>query len=273
MQIQIDDDFDLDKIIDSGQCFRGIRIDSHKYRFMTGDKILYLQREKMDVYTVSCNEAEWENVWKSFFDLDRSYCGLAASETGKNSFVDSAIAYGRGLRLLRQDPWEMLVTFIISQRKSIPAITKSVEAISDRFGHNVITKNEKLKAFPSAEEMKYATEQDLAECGLGYRIKYVLDAIKQANSGNLNLKTIANLPDNLLLEELQKVYGVGEKVANCIALFAYGRTGCIPVDIWISRAIENECAGISPFYLYGNNAGIIQQYVFYYERNVISHKC
>lgn len=120
--------------------------------------------------------------------------------------------------------------------------------------------------------MKYATEQDLAECGLGYRVKYVLDAIKQANSGNLNLKTIANLPDNLLLEELQKVYGVGKKVANCIALFAYGRTGCVPVDIWISRAIENECMGISPFHLYGNNAGIIQQYVFYYERNVIRHK-
>lgn len=272
MRIQIKDDFDLDKIIDSGQCFRGKRIDEHKYRFITGNQILYLQREKEDVYTVSCDEDEWETVWKSFFDLNRSYCGLAASETGKNSFVDSAIACGRGIRLLRQDPWEMLVTFIISQRKSIPAITKSIEAISDKFGHNIITQNEKLKAFPSSEEMRYATEQDLLECGLGYRVKYVIDAIKQTNSGKLDLESISNLPDNLLLEELQKVYGVGKKVANCIALFAYGRTGCVPIDVWISRAVEKECAGISPFYLYGNNAGIIQQYIFYYERNVISHK-
>lgn len=272
MKVQINDDFDLDKIIDSGQCFRGKRIDNNKYRFVTGNHIIYLQRERTDVYTVSCNKDEWQNVWESFFDLNRSYCELVALETGKNSFIDSAIAYGRGLRLLRQEPWEMLVTFIISQRKSIPAIARSIEALSDKFGHDLITPDETLKAFPSAEEMQDATEQDLAECGLGYRVKYVADAIKQMNSGSLNLKSIANLPDTLLLEELQKVYGVGRKVANCTALFAYGRTGCVPIDTWISRAIENECAGISPFYLYGDNAGIIQQYVFYYERNVISHK-
>ena len=112
----------------------------------------------------------------------------------------------------------------------------------------------------------------MATCGLGYRVKYILDAIHQVNAGHLNFQSIDNLSDERLLEELQRIYGVGKKVANCIALFAYGRTACVPVDVWILRAIENECNGISPFSLYGNNAGIIQQYVFYYERDVIGRK-
>jgi len=125
-----------------------------------------------------------------------------------------------------------------------------------------------IKYARTPEEMKEATAEELAACGLGYRVKYILDAIQKVNSGELNLQAIAELPDNLLLEKLQAVMGVGIKVANCIALFAYGRTACVPVDVWIFRAIEKECRGISPFSLYGENAGIIQQYIFYYEREV-----
>lgn len=272
MHVEIKDDFDLDKIIDSGQCFRGKRFDNATYRFMTGDSVLYLSREQPGEYVVSCSEDEWESIWTPFFDLHRSYSKIAIAESGKHAFVDKAIEYGRGLRLLRQEPWEMLITFIISQRKSIPAIIKSVEALSEQFGHDVITRYETIKAFPSAREMESATEEELAACGLGYRVKYILDAIQQVKSGHFNFQSIADLPDNLLLEKLQSIYGVGKKVANCIALFAYGRTACVPVDVWILRAIDNECDGISPFALYGDNAGIIQQYVFYYERDVIGYK-
>jgi len=272
MRVEINDDFDLDKIIYSGQCFRGRHLDDHSYRFMTGNHVIYLNRESPRVYLTSCGIDEWETVWIPFFDLQRSYSELFISESGKHPFVDEAMTRGRGLRLLRQDPWEMLITFIISQRKSIPAISKSVEALSERFGHDVCTEKETLKAFPSAVEMKFATEEELQNCGLGYRVKYIADAIKQINCGNLDLESLTKLPDNLLLEELMKVYGVGKKVANCIALFAYGRTACVPIDVWILRAIENECGGISPFSLYGDNAGIIQQYVFYYERDAISRK-
>jgi len=166
----------------------------------------------------------------------------------------------------------MLLTFIISQRKSIPAIIKSVEALSEKYGHDIVTEQESLRAFPSPEEMREATAEELTACGLGYRVKYILDAIHKVNSGELNLQSIAELPDNVLLEKLQAVMGVGIKVANCIALFAYGRTACVPVDVWIFRAIEKECGGISPFSLYGENAGIIQQYIFYYERGVIGRK-
>ncbi len=271
MQVTIKDDFDLEKIIDSGQCFRGKCLEDGSYRFISGDSVIYLRPEDREagVYTVSCDQKSWETIWFPFFDLERCYSEIAFSEGGKHEFVDQAIAHGRGVRLLRQDPWEMLLTFIISQRKSIPAIIKSVEALSEKYGHDIVTEQERLKAFPSPEEMKDATAEELAACGLGYRVKYILDAIQKVNSGELNLQAIAELPDNILLEKLQAVMGVGIKVANCIALFAYGRTACVPVDVWIFRAIEKECGGVSPFSLYGENAGIIQQYIFYYERGVI----
>ena len=271
MQVTIKDDFDLEKIIDSGQCFRGKCLEDGSYRFISGESVIYLRPEvgEAGVYTVSCDRESWETIWFPFFDLQRCYGEIAISESGKHEFVDQAIAHGRGVRLLRQDPWEMLLTFIISQRKSIPAIIKSVEALSEKYGHDIVTEQERLKAFPSPEEMKEATAEELTACGLGYRVKYILDAIQKVNSGELNLQAIAELSDNELLEKLQLVMGVGIKVANCIALFAYGRTACVPVDVWIFRAIEKECGGISPFSLYGKNAGIIQQYIFYYERGVV----
>lgn len=274
MQVTIKDDFDLEKIIDSGQCFRGKCLEDGSYRFISGESVIYLRPEDREagVYTVSCDRESWETTWFPFFDLERCYSEIAVLESGKHEFVDQAIAHGRGVRLLRQDPWEMLLTFIISQRKSIPAIIKSVEALSEKYGHDIVTEQERLKAFPSPEEMKEATAEELAACGLGYRVKYILDAIQKVNSGELNLKAIAKLPDDVLLEKLQAVMGVGIKVANCIALFTYGRTACVPVDVWIFRAIEKECGGISPFSLYGENAGIIQQYIFYYERGVIGRK-
>ena len=274
MQVTIKDDFDLEKIIDSGQCFRGKCLEDGSYRFISGESVIYLRPEDREagVYTVSCDRESWETTWFPFFDLERCYSEIAVLESGKHEFVDQAIAHGRGVRLLRQDPWEMLLTFIISQRKSIPAIIKSVEVLSEKYGHDIVTEQERLKAFPSPEEMKEATAEELAACGLGYRVKYILDAIQKVNSGELNLQAIAELPDNILLEKLQAVMGVGIKVANCIALFAYGRTACVPVDVWIFRAIEKECGGISPFSLYGENAGIIQQYIFYYERGVIGRK-
>ena len=141
MQVTIKDDFDLEKSIDSGQGFREKCLEDGNYRFISGDSAIYLRPEDREagVYTVSCDQESWETIWFSFFDLERCYSEIAVSESGKHEFVDQAIAHGRGVRLLRQDPWEMLLTFIISQRKSIPAIIKSVEALSEKYGHDIVT--------------------------------------------------------------------------------------------------------------------------------------
>lgn len=267
MVVTIDDDFDLKKIIECGQCFRARSFLDGSFRFITGKRVLYISNVKGNSYTVSCDEETWEKIWKPFFSLETSYRIIRSKFTGLHPFIDQAMEEGQGLRILRQDPWEMLLTFIISQRKSIPAIASCVEHIAERFGTEIITPRERLMAFPSPEQMKRATFQDLQCCSLGYRSGYVLDAIAHVLSGNLQLDNLRNLDDTELVEELLKVKGVGIKVANCVGLFSYGRLGLVPIDVWIKRAISDQCEDRNPFPLYGDVAGVMQQYVFYYKKS------
>ena len=266
MQIEIHDDFDLEKIASCGQCFRAKSFDGGLYRFVSGDQVIYIKKIEDNRFSVSCTDEEWKDIWTSYFDLKRSYKDLYFEEREKHDYIRKAMDCGRGIRILRQDPWEMLVTFIISQRKSIPAISKSVEALAEKYGHPIKTEHEILYSFPTPEEMAGATADELQECGLGYRVPYICDAIQKVSSGALNLSAIADYGDVELFEELQTVHGIGKKVANCICLFGYGRVARVPVDVWISRAVE-DCGGEDPFALFENNAGIIQQFVFYYKIN------
>lgn len=265
MQIEIQDDFDLAKIVASGQCFRACQLDKGIYRFITGKDVVYIKEMERGVFSVSCEIDEWQSIWVKYFDLNRNYRTICEEEYGKHPFVDRTMDVGRGLRILRQDPWEILVSTIISQRKSIPAIQKSVEIIAEKYGTIKKTEYGELKLFPSAKDMLHVSEDDIRKCGVGYRASYILDAISKVTSGEVNLGMIAKLSDSELLQCLERIRGVGEKVANCVALFSYGRTACVPVDVWISRAIDDDCCGTSPFDLYGENAGIIQQYIFYYK--------
>lgn len=267
MIITINDDFDPEKIIKSGQCFRALKKNQNTFRFVTGNSIIYLQKIDEKLYCASCNEKEWNAIWSSYFDLNRNYKGIRAESYGKNKMIDKALDEGKGIRILHQEPWEVLLTFIISQRKSIPAIARSVEAIAAKYGKSVDTGCEILHLFPTPNEMKYATEQELRNCGVGYRAPYIADAVHNVLNSCIDLKKISTYSTPVLLQELQKINGVGIKVANCVALFAYGRMDCVPIDVWISRAIKDECNDNNPFPLFGENAGIIQQYVFYYQKS------
>ena len=264
--VSIQDDFDLKKIAASGQCFRVRRFEDDSYRFITREHILYIRRERKGQFSVSCNAEEWQKIWQTYFDLDRRYSEMFEQNRDKHSFVRDAMLFGRGLRVLRQDPWEMLVSFIISQRKSIPAISKSVEMLAEKFGRPIETPREMVFTFPTPKALESASSEDLKDCGLGYRTRYILDAVRKTTQGILDMEELSAYSDIHLLEALQQVDGVGKKVANCVALFGYGRSACVPIDVWISRAIKDECGGQSPFPLFGYNAGIIQQYVFYYEK-------
>ena len=264
--VSIQDDFDLKKIAFSGQCFRVRRFEDGSYRFVTGEHILYIRKERQGQFSVSCDAEKWQRIWRTYFDLDRCYAEMFDKNWDRHPFVREAMMFGRGLRVLRQDPWEMLVSFIISQRKSIPAISKSVEMLAEKFGHPIDTPRETVFTFLTPRELEQVSSDGLKECGLGYRVRYVLDAIHKAAEGVLDMEALSAYNDAHLLEALQQVDGVGKKVANCVALFGYGRSACAPVDVWISRAIKDECGGQSPFPLFGGNAGIIQQYIFYYEK-------
>lgn len=269
MQVTISDDFDLQKIANSGQCFRVRDFDDRMFRFITGSEVLYIKELSRARYEVSCSDEVWKRVWVPYFDLERNYLRVREAIPNSDTYMQSAARGGKGIRILRQDPWETLVTFIISQRKSIPAIKASVELLAARFGEMKSTPYETLDTFPSAAQLEKASDQDLIDCKLGYRVSYVKDAVAKVLSGDVNLPALPCLPDTDVLNALKTVRGVGGKVASCVCLFSYGRTGVAPVDTWIHKIIACEYGGIDPFPSYGEVAGIMQQYAFYY---AISHK-
>lgn len=263
--ISINDDFDLDKIVDSGQCFRPYRNPDGVYHFVTGRHKLELtdltplsEKKKKGGITklsASCSEDEWDSIWHSYFDLDTNYRKIRAGIPKDDKFLLHAAERGKGIRILRQDKFEMLISFIISQRKSIPAIRTGIERLVLLYGHDGF--------FPDPEDMLHATDEELASCGLGYRVPYIRKAVERVALHDVDLESLDELPDEELFTQLKSFAGVGDKVANCVALFAYHRTGRAPVDTWIARIIEEQYAGINPFSRYGNVAGIMQQYMFY----------
>lgn len=269
MHISITDDFDLAKIARSGQCFRVKEWEDGRFRFVTGREVLYIRQQSAGCFEVSCPEETWHRVWVPYFDLGRKYSAVQKIIPESDSYMQLAAQEGRGIRILRQDPWEMLVTFLISQRKSIPAIQQAVELLADRFGEPVTTPYETVFAFPTAAQLAGAQTGDLAACKLGYRVPYIQDAVAKVLSGQMDLAALATLPDAELFDALKTIRGVGDKVANCICLFAYGRMGAAPIDTWIHKIIAREYGGTNPFPAYGEYAGILQQFAFYY---AIAHK-
>ena len=264
MHVTINDDFDLAKIANSGQCFRARKFNDGTYRFITLGHICYIRQISHNTYNVSCSAQLWDDTWKTYFDLGRNYKKIRAKIPDEDAFLRSASKEGCGIRILKQDAWETLLTFITSQRKTIPAIQKSVELLCKYWGTLIKTSYETVYVFPTPAQMQCATLEQLKECKLGYRSTYIQNAVQAVCTGSLNLKTLCNLDDADLACALKNVKGVGNKVANCISLFAYGRTGLAPVDTWIQKIIDMHYGGRNHFLDYGSVAGIMQQYAFWW---------
>lgn len=255
MILHIDDDFDLYKIVHSGQCFRAREISENKYYFVTKTNDITILDLGNNDFDVSCTKEEWSQVWHHYFDLDTSYADIRARIPKSDTYLVKSAQIGSGIRILNQDKFEMLISFIISQRKSIPAIRSSVEKICKLYGKDGF--------FPTPSELYNATSNELSECGLGYRVPYISEATRRVALGEIDLEMLSSLSDEDLFEQLKSFYGVGDKVANCVALFAYHRIGRAPVDTWIQKIIDTAYNGVNPFPNYGEYAGIMQQYMFY----------
>ncbi|MCR4787515.1 MAG: DNA-3-methyladenine glycosylase 2 family protein [Lachnospiraceae bacterium] len=273
MRITVKDDLDLYKITNSGQCFRACEISPGLYRFITGRNILYIKDISGEEYELSCSKKEWDGIWKHYFDIETDYSSIRAGIPAKDKFLKECADAGCGIRILNQDKWEMLISFIISQRKSIPAIRSCIEKLCERFGEKLeslgdgscgdIPETGSLCAFPTPKALLTSSEKELGECGLGYRTPFIKDAAERVCSGKLDLDALDGFSDEELFVTLKTVKGVGDKVANCVMLFGYHRIGRAPVDTWIYKVIDQKYNGRNPFGDYGIYAGIMQQYMFY----------
>lgn len=267
MHIFIRDEFDLYKIIHSGQCFRAVEINDGLFRFITGRHVLYIRHIQGIRYDVSCSPYLWNHLWKPYFDLSENYEAIRNSISPNDLYLQKAADYSRGIRILRQDPWETLITFIISQRKSIPAIASAVEKLCQKAGEEIKTPLEILYTFPTPQKLSSLSPEDLKACSLGYRIPYISKSAGIIKKSPHLLEDMAKYDDEQLLNALMELPGVGIKVANCTALFGFHRTALAPVDVWIKRVIDQKYEGSNPFSAYGQKAGIMQQYLFYYAQS------
>jgi len=270
---------DMKKIAESGQIFR-FNVYDDEYSLVAGDKLLFI-KEDDDGYILSCSESEFEEFWTDYFDLRLDYSDFEKNIPADDLFLINAARYSYGIRILNQDKWEMLISFIISQRKSIPAIKSSIEKLARTYGKKIdmqvpdfiknIDKNSEFYSFPTPKALADASLDDLNSCSLGYRSPYIEASAKAVYRGDIDLEALSKLDDNELLAALMSLKGVGIKVANCVALFGYHRIAAFPIDVWIKRMIDEHYEGEFPLKLYDGYAGVIQQYIFYYGRESTKH--
>ncbi|SHH69917.1 N-glycosylase/DNA lyase [Butyrivibrio fibrisolvens DSM 3071] len=264
--------FDLEQIADSGQCFRWNRISDYKYRIVAFGKILNIEQDlETGSVTMDCSDSDFDNIWKDYFDLGTDYGKIIERIPEDDEYLKRAASICDGIRIIKQDPWETLITFIISQRKNIPAIKASVEKICKAAG-KVIGEidGEKLYAFPTPKELAALSESDLSACSLGYRAAYIYKAAHAVADGAVDLDKWKELSDDKLFDSLCSLYGVGKKVANCTMLFGFNRLDSFPIDVWMNKIRDRYYPNDFPIEAYRPYGGIMQQYMFAYERSINS---
>jgi len=270
-------DFNIGQILECGQCFRFEKLDDGFYEIVAMGKVL-LARQKGDCVAFSYHHSElgtdeFKAIWMPYFDLQRDY-GAIKAMFADCDIMAQAMAFAPGIRILNQDPWETVVSFIISQNNRIPQIKQVIRNICARYGKQIEGSNH--FSFPSPEQLAEANLEDLRICKTGFRDKYILGAARAATSGDLILIRESSLTTAELRANLMAIHGIGEKVAHCCLLFGYSRFDAFPVDVWVRRAMQSlyfqgqptPAAEILAFAneKFGEHSGFAQQYLFHYAR-------
>ena len=247
-----------------GQCFRFVRLSENEYDLFACGRKLNIQKQKDGWFFADIDEEAFKEKFFDYFDLSRDY-GKIISELSYDENIARASKAGNGIRIFRQDPWETLVSFIISQNNNIPRIKKIIESLCKLLGEE----SDGYYSFPTAEKILSAGIEGLSPIKAGFRAKYIIDAAEKVVSREISLEYIAVCGYENALCELKKIKGVGDKVANCVLLFGFGYYQAFPVDVWVKRVIGKYYGTGFDSKTFGDFAGIAQQYLFYHERNII----
>jgi len=250
------------QVLDNGQCFRW-QGDGGRYSGIAHGRRLVLSLTAVamgdELIFEDVTQAEFEKVWKDYFDLGRDYGELRLHYSADKTLAE-AIAYSPGLRIMKQDPWETLLTFILSQNSNIPRIKGMVTRLCECFGSVLPCGG---FAFPTPEAI--ASAGDLSAIKSGYRADYIMDAARRTADGRLNLDELQHRPTDDVRQLLMAVHGVGPKVADCVLLFGFGRIECFPLDVWMKRVMADYYPnGFAESLM--DTAGIAQQFLFHFVR-------
>jgi N-glycosylase/DNA lyase len=253
-------DFLLSETLLCGQCFR-FREENGIFKGAIGKHICRVSQEGDSLIFYGTEKEVVEKVFIPFFDLDADYSYLRDLYS-KDETLKKAMDFCFGIRILRQDAFEALITFIISQNNNIKRIGGIVERFCQMFGEHL---GEGIYSFPTPEMLRDVTIEELSPLRAGFRDKYLLDAFGKVLSGDVDLKAIKKMPTEKAIEELMKIKGVGLKVASCVALFGLYKTDAFPIDVWIKRVLETYYPSGFPLEFY-ETRGIAQQFLFHYIR-------
>ena len=254
-------DLDLEQTLDCGQSFRWEKQNDGSFSGVAFGKYVNISLDGTDMIIKNA-APEDEQIWRNYFDLELDYGKIRGNISKLHPVLEEAARYAPGIRILRQEPYEALCTFIISQNNNIKRIKGIVARLCESFGDEI---DEGVYTFPTAERLAELTPDDLAPLRAGFRNRYIIDSAKKVASGEIDLELCKTADYDTARAELMKITGVGVKVADCTLLFGMHRVEAFPVDVWMKRAMEKLFPGMSAND-FGEYAGIAQQYIFHYSR-------
>lgn len=273
-------DFTLSQILECGQCFHFDKLDEEVYEVVAFGRAVKMEQTDKVLRIYGSSMEDYEGIWKLYLDMDNDYGLIKQSVIKADGALKTAVDEKSGIHILNQDFFETLISFIVSQNKSIPQIKQCVKNISHRFGDEVIGYNgEAFYVFPDVQRLHDATEEELRDCKVGFRAPYIKNATEAVYSGAVTKEKLDELDIAQARELLMTIKGVGEKVANCVLLFGLGRREAFPVDVWMKRIMEQmyfdgkdtkkqdiEAFAVNKF---GDLGGYAQQYLFDYARTTL----
>lgn len=254
-------DLDLEQTLDCGQSFRWEKQNDGSFSGVAFGKYVNISLDGTDMIIKNA-APEDEKIWREYFDLELDYGKIRGDISKLHPVLEDAARYAPGIRILRQEPYEALCTFIISQNNNIKRIKGIVARLCESFGDEI---DEGVYTFPTAERLAKLTPEDLAPLRAGFRNRYIIDSAKKVDSGEVDLELCKTADYETARAELMKITGVGAKVADCTLLFGMHRVEAFPVDVWMKRAMEKLFPGMTAND-FGEYAGIAQQYIFHYSR-------
>lgn len=251
----------LKETLDCGQCFRWKPDENGNWRGVVKGVYGNIRQEEDGITFIGADEEQFCSIWLDYFDFNRDYDALK-KDFGENEMLRSACEFAPGIRVLRQEPWEAFITFIISQNNNIARIKGIVERLCNAFGEEI---EPGIHAFPTPERLAEEPAESFSKIGCGYRAEYISSASKEVYEGKLDLGSLMTAPLSVAKERLLKVHGVGPKVADCVLLYGLGRVERCPADVWMKRVIAALGGEMPPCVT--DYAGIAQQFLFHYARN------
>ncbi|NLW41556.1 MAG: DNA-3-methyladenine glycosylase 2 family protein [Tissierellia bacterium] len=274
--LQGQESFDPEHIFECGQAFRWDREEDGSYTVVAHGRVINVDNFDENVIIKNTDNEDFEKIWKNYFDLESDYLKIQ-STFNDDDIMKKAIKYGRGIRVLNQEPFETMISFMVSANNRIPQIKKSIGLISKYYGKKIGEINGvEYFSFPTPEALANAKPEDLREyCRVGFRDERIVKTSKLIWNGTYDINTFMNMSREEVRKNLIELPGIGPKIADCILLFAFKKKDSFPVDVWIKRVMETLYFGkevnknlVSELgrEKFGEYAGVAQQYLFYYGR-------